>query len=84
VDGELATAVPGIKAVDAQFAELSRQSAGLQRGSQVLDGGKTAIRPAELVDEMVARRAPRRERKSVPLPRQFACGKVREQRSTDW
>jgi len=52
VDAELATAVPGIKAVDAQFAELSRQSAGLQRGSQVLDSGKTAIRPTELVDEM--------------------------------
>lgn len=52
VDAELAQAVPGIKAVDAQFAELSRQSAGLQRGSQVLDSGKTAIRPVELADEM--------------------------------
>jgi hypothetical protein len=52
VDAELAN-VPGLKDVDAQFAELSRQSAGLQRGSQVLDGGKTAIRPSELADEMV-------------------------------
>lgn len=52
VDAELTRAVPGIKAVDAQFAELSRQSAGLQRGSQVLDSGKTAIRPSELADEM--------------------------------
>jgi hypothetical protein len=52
VDTELSNAVPGIKAVDAQFAELSRQSSGLQRGSQVLDSGKTAIRPVELVDEL--------------------------------
>lgn len=52
VDESLTVAVPGIKAVDAQFAELSRQSTGLQRGSQVLDSGKTAIRPVELADEM--------------------------------
>lgn len=52
VDAELARAVPGIKSIDAQFAELSRQSAGLQRGGQVLDTGKTAIRPTELADEM--------------------------------
>jgi hypothetical protein len=52
VDDGLARAAPGIKDVDAQFAELSRQSAALQRGSQVLDGGKTAIRPVELADEI--------------------------------
>jgi hypothetical protein len=51
VDAELAN-VPGLKNVDAQFAELSRQSEGLKRGSQVLDGGKKAIRPDELVDAM--------------------------------
>jgi hypothetical protein len=61
VDGELANAVPGIKAVDAQFAELSRQSAGLQRGSQVLDSGKTAIRPVELADEMTQGALPQGE-----------------------
>jgi len=52
VDDGLAQAVPGIKAVDAQIAELSRQSTALQRGSQVLDTGKTAVRPVELVDEI--------------------------------
>lgn len=52
VDDELGRAVPGIKDIDAQFAELSRQSTALQRGSQVLDGGKTAIRPVELADEI--------------------------------
>lgn len=52
IDAELGRAVPGIKDVDAQFAELSRQSEGLQRGSQLLDGGKTAIRPQELGPEI--------------------------------
>jgi hypothetical protein len=52
VDDELARSVPGIKDIDAQFAELSRQSTALQRGSQVLDSGKTAIRPVELADEI--------------------------------
>jgi len=61
VDTELANAVPGIKAVDAQFAELSRQSEGLQRGSQVLDSGKTAIRPVELSDEMARGALPQGE-----------------------
>lgn len=61
VDTELANAVPGIKAVDAQFAELSRQSEGLQRGSQVLDSGKTAIRPVELADEMATGALPQGE-----------------------
>lgn len=61
VDGELARAVPGIKAVDAQIAESHRQSAGLQRGSQVLDTGKTATRPADLVDEISAAALPQGE-----------------------
>jgi hypothetical protein len=52
VDDALSRAVPGIKDVDAQFAELSRQSGALQRGSQILDGGKTAVRPVELADEI--------------------------------
>jgi len=52
VDEELARSVPGIKAIDAQLAESHRQSAALQRGSQVLDSGKTAVRPAELADEI--------------------------------
>ena len=54
VDAELARAVPGVKAVDAQIEELARQSTGLQRGGQLLDSGKTAIRPQELTDEMAA------------------------------
>jgi hypothetical protein len=61
VDGELTRAVPGIKSVDAQIAEAHRQSAALQRGSQVLDTGKTAVRPADLVDEIRASALPQGE-----------------------
>lgn len=52
IDDELTRAVPGIKDVDAQFAELSRQSEALTRGGQVLKGGTTAIHPQELALEL--------------------------------
>lgn len=52
VDERLASAAPAIKKVDAKYAELARQREALQRGSQVLDGGKTTPRPAELADEI--------------------------------
>jgi hypothetical protein len=58
VDEELSRTVPGIKAVDAKFEELARQSGGLQRGGQVFDNGKTATRPAELADELTAGTTP--------------------------
>lgn len=61
VDDELARAVPGIKAVDAQIAESSRQSTALQRGGQIFDTGKTATRPADLVDEVAASALPQGE-----------------------
>jgi hypothetical protein len=61
VDEELARSVPGIKAVDAQLAESHRQSAALQRGSQVLDSGKTAVRPVELADEITQGALPQGE-----------------------
>ena len=52
VEGELGRAAPGIKQVDERFADLSRQSEALQRGSQVLDAGKTAVRPTDLETEL--------------------------------
>jgi hypothetical protein len=58
VDRALAAAVPGIKDSDAKFQELARQSEGLQRGSQILHTGKTAIRPPELAQELAAAREP--------------------------
>lgn len=51
VDDVLARAVPGLKEVDGQFAELARQRESLQRGQTVLDGGRTAPRPTELAQE---------------------------------
>jgi hypothetical protein len=52
IDAELTRAVPGIKDIDAQYAELARQKTGLQRGSEVLDSGKEALRPEDLAAEM--------------------------------
>lgn len=60
VDDVLAEAVPGIKAVDAKYAELARQSEGLERGQTIFDTGRgTVIRPAELADETAAGALPR-------------------------
>lgn len=51
VDDTLASSAPGIKDVDAKFAEFARQRKALERGQDVLQTGKTAIRPQELADE---------------------------------
>lgn len=51
VDDMLAEAVPGIKDVDAKYAELARQGEAVQTGQQLLDTGRTAPRPGE-VDEL--------------------------------
>ncbi|MBY3597573.1 hypothetical protein [Rhizobium bangladeshense] len=52
LDDGLTRAVPRIKEVDAGYAELARQDEALTRGQQVLDSGRTAPRPSELVDEV--------------------------------
>ncbi|RWI60244.1 MAG: hypothetical protein EOQ93_03005 [Mesorhizobium sp.] len=52
VDDELAASVPGIKEVDAKYAELARQKAAVQRGQTVLSNGREAPRPNELADEV--------------------------------
>jgi hypothetical protein len=52
VDETLARAVPGIKDVDARYAELARQNTALGRGQQVLESGRTAPRPEELAQEV--------------------------------
>lgn len=52
IDDELARAVPGIKDVDAKYAELARQNTAVDRGQQVLDSGRTSPRPAELAQEV--------------------------------
>jgi len=52
VDDTLASSVPGIKDVDAQFAELARQRSALENGGQIFDGGKTAVHPSELARQI--------------------------------
>lgn len=53
IDDVLANAVPGLKNVDAKFAELARQREALAQGANVLDSGKTAVRPSELIDQVL-------------------------------
>ncbi|WP_312809480.1 hypothetical protein [Agrobacterium cavarae] len=52
IDDMLANAVPRLKEVDANFAELARQREALQRGQTVLASGKEAPRPSELINEV--------------------------------
>jgi len=48
VDDLLSQAAPGIKDVDAQYAELARQDRAITEGQRALDSGRTAPRPEEL------------------------------------
>lgn len=52
IDDELSSTVPGIKEVDAEYAELARQKDAVQRGQTVLSSGREAPRPDELADEV--------------------------------
>lgn len=48
VDTALAGAAPGLKAVDAQYADLARQAEAVGTGQQVFATGREAPRPQEL------------------------------------
>lgn len=53
IDTELTAKVPGIKAADAQFAELARQREALEMGQAIFDTGRgTVIRPIELAETL--------------------------------
>lgn len=52
IDEMLAPAVPGLKELDAQYAELARQGGAVETGQKILDTGKTAPRPTD-VEEMM-------------------------------
>jgi hypothetical protein len=54
VDDMLANAVPGIKDIDAQYAELARQGDAVQTGQRLLDTGREAPRPVEVEDLMTS------------------------------
>ncbi|TIX16678.1 MAG: hypothetical protein E5V41_12745 [Mesorhizobium sp.] len=51
IDDELRATVPGIKEVDAKYAELARQKDAVQRGQTVLSSAREAPRPDELANE---------------------------------
>lgn len=59
VDDMLAQSVPGIKEVDAQFSELARQGDAIQTGQQLLDTGRTALRPSDVDDLMTSGALPK-------------------------
>jgi hypothetical protein len=52
IDELLAQAVPGLKEVDAQFAELARQGEAVQTGQHLLETGRTAPRPSDVEELM--------------------------------
>jgi hypothetical protein len=61
VDERLATSIPGIKPIDAQFEELARQQTGLARGRSALDTGKTSPHPLDVERELQEGALPRGE-----------------------
>lgn len=52
IDGLLAQAAPGIKDVDARYAELARQGEAVDLGQTVLGSGRNDLRPQELADRV--------------------------------
>lgn len=55
IDDILQSSVPGIKEIDGQYRELSRQSEALERGAGVFDNGRNVVvRPAELDEQLAA------------------------------
>jgi hypothetical protein len=54
VDETLTVAVPGIKGVDAKFAELARQSEAFDQGTRILRTGPEAQHPADVVEMFMA------------------------------
>ncbi|MEZ5781810.1 MAG: hypothetical protein R3D70_09295 [Rhizobiaceae bacterium] len=70
LDDELRASVPGIKTVDAKYAELARQKEAIKRGQQTLSSGREAPRPSELADEVQSGALPQGEMvgpSAVPL-----------------
>lgn len=52
LDSSLGPQVPGLKEIDAKFAENANQLKAVEQGTTVLDTGKSAIDPADLIAQM--------------------------------
>jgi hypothetical protein len=48
IDAVLTDAVPGIKVIDGEFQRLAQMKEAFGEGQQVLDSGRTAVRPSDL------------------------------------
>lgn len=64
IDDALASHVPGIKEVDAKYAELSKQGEAFTAGQQALDSGRSAMWPQELADKIATASGGQRQRLS--------------------
>jgi hypothetical protein len=52
LDDALGTSVPGLKDIDAQFAEVARQGEAFEQGRGVLGTAQNAVDPADLIEQM--------------------------------
>lgn len=50
IDQQIGQAAPGVKMVDARFADIANQGTSFQTGRNVLDTGKDAIHPQDVAD----------------------------------
>lgn len=58
VDELLAEAAPGVKEIDAMYAELARQKEGFDTGTQLLRTGPEAPHPSDVIEQMVSGAVP--------------------------
>lgn len=58
VDELLAQSAPGIKEIDAMYAELARQKEGFDTGTQILRTGPEAPHPSDVIEQMVSGATP--------------------------
>lgn len=52
LDETLGASVPGLKDIDAQFGEIAGQADALEQGRTIMDSGRNAIDPADLIEQM--------------------------------
>jgi hypothetical protein len=59
IDSLLASRVPGVKQVDAQFQELAQQKGALEDGARIFRTGPEATRPADLAERLAGASQPK-------------------------
>lgn len=65
VDNALGEAVPDIKVLDKTFAGLMKESEAVETGRNILQTGREAIRPIDLIAQREAMRLPEREAQRI-------------------